>query len=351
MEILPLLLFSLTLLLTGVVLFLVWRTNTEFQQSKSDLLAQLARLQGILESSAGHHLAQNLQQLQLEQRETATLMGSVIENLAELHQKSDRLQSQFQQDWHHTRDLIQQIKIEQQQQKREEDQAFEAIHRLEAVLAGSAQRGKAGENILAQVLQELPPEWREYNVRFGGKVVEFAIPLPGGKYLPVDSKWTSRTPLERLTHTTDPNERQHLIRQIERDVERKISEIRQYLDPERTYNLGIMAVPDAVYDICGAAQVSAYRQGIIIISYRLALPYLLMLLHLIRRFTTHLDTAQLHTTLRTIANNLEQMENEIEGRFARSITSATNSLNELRTQLSHSRRVIAQLDQLREEET
>jgi hypothetical protein len=63
------------------------------------------------------------------------------------------------------------------------DQASDSLKRLEAVVAGSATRGTAGENILARALGQLPPDLLEINVAFGNKIVEYALRLPGGRYL------------------------------------------------------------------------------------------------------------------------------------------------------------------------
>src|SRR5688500_4040680 len=99
------------------------------------------------------------------------------------------------------------------------DQAADSLRRLEAVVAGSSTRGAAGENILARALGQLPPDLLELNVAFGNKIVEYALRLPGGKYLPIDSKWTSVGVLERLEATGDaPQERKRLSDQVVRDV-------------------------------------------------------------------------------------------------------------------------------------
>src|SRR5262245_56008085 len=65
------------------------------------------------------------------------------------------------------------------------EQAAQSLRRLEAVLAGSATRGAAGENILARALGQLPPDMLAVNVSFGGRVVEYALCLPGGRVLPI----------------------------------------------------------------------------------------------------------------------------------------------------------------------
>src|SRR3982074_675747 len=79
-----------------------------------------------------------------------------------------------------------------------EEEARTSLKRLESVIAGSSTRGAAGENILEEALRHLPPEMLQRNVWVGGKVVALALPLPGGKFLPMDSKWVSSGALEQL---------------------------------------------------------------------------------------------------------------------------------------------------------
>ena len=107
------------------------------------------------------------------------------------------------------------------------DQAADSLRRLEAVVAGSSTRGAAGENILARALTQLPPDLLELNVAFGNKIVEYALRLPGGRYLPIDSKWTSVGVLERLDALAEVplGERKRLVDQVVRDVRGRIKEM------------------------------------------------------------------------------------------------------------------------------
>jgi hypothetical protein len=75
----------------------------------------------------------------------------------------------------------------------------------------------------------------------------------------------------------------------------------------------------------------------VIVSYSQALPYLLSLLQVVIRFSAKIDAARLSSALRTIADALEKMEGEVEGRLARSLTQLENSSRELRAQLSRAR--------------
>src|SRR5919201_2171085 len=79
-----------------------------------------------------------------------------------------------------------------------DDEALRSLRRLESVIAGSSTRGAAGENILDEAIRHLPADMLQRNAWVGGKVVEFAIRLPGAKLLPIDSKWTATPGLEAL---------------------------------------------------------------------------------------------------------------------------------------------------------
>ena len=236
-----------------------------------------------------------------------------------------------------TRELLAQMKSAEEIREAAVQQAVESLRRLEHVIAGTKSRGMAGENILGGILAQLPPELRETNLTINNKVVEFAFRLPNDKLLPIDSKWPSMATLEKLADTDDPEARRSLIESIQSEVKKKVKEAAKYLDPERTIQLGVVVVPDAVFDLCFEVHVEAFKLGIIIVSYSQALPYLLSLLQVIHRFSAKIDAARLSSALRTITDALEKMEGEVEGRLPRALTQLENSRSELRTQLSRAR--------------
>ena len=218
------------------------------------------------------------------------------------------------------------------------DQAADSLRRLEAVVAGSSTRGAAGENILARALTQLPPDLLELNVAFGNKIVEYALRLPGGRYLPIDSKWTSVGVLERLDAVDQPQERKRLVDQVVRDVRGRIKEMTKYLDPERTLSLGLLAVPDAVYTAAPEAHADGYREGILVVPYSLALPYVLALYRLTLRFGCAVDTDQLADRLRALNECVRKLDDEVEGRLSRGIVQLENSREALRDHLGEARR-------------
>jgi DNA recombination protein RmuC len=235
------------------------------------------------------------------------------------------------------------VKAIEQGRARQMEQASDSLRRLEAVVAGSSTRGAAGENILARALAQLPADLLECNVAFGNKVVEYALRLPGGRFLPIDSKWTSVGVIERLEGTDQPLERKRLVEQVVRDVRARIRDMGKYLDPERTLSLGLLAVPDAVYEAAPEAHGEGYRLGVLVVPYSLALPYVLALYRLTVRFGCAVDTDQLADRIRGLEETLRRVDDEVEGRLSRGLVQAGNARDALRDHVVEARRATQKL--------
>jgi DNA recombination protein RmuC len=237
------------------------------------------------------------------------------------------------------------VKALEQGRARQLEQAADSLKRLEAVVAGSSTRGVAGENILARALAQLPPDLLEINVAFGSRIVEYALRLPGGRFLPIDSKWTSVAILERLDTVAEdqPQERKRLLDLVVRDLRSKIRDMTKYLDPERTLSLGLLAVPDAVYVAAPEAHGEGYREGVLVVPYSLALPYVLALYRLTVRFGCAVDTDQLASRLRQLEEILRRSADQVESRLSRGLVQVENARDALRDNLLEARRATERL--------
>ena len=240
------------------------------------------------------------------------------------------------------------VKALEQGRAQQADLAALSLRRLEAVLAGSASRGVAGENLLARALLQLPPDLIEINAAFGGKVVEFALRLPGGRLLPIDSKWTSLALIERWEHAP-PGDRKRLAEEIGRDLKAKTREMAKYLDPDRTLALGLLAVPDAVHEAAPEALIEGFRLGVLVVPYSLALPYVLGIYRLAVRFGAGAAASDLPARLRDLEEALRRAEEEVESRLSRALVQLGNGRDALREQLSLARRSLDRLDETVEE--
>jgi DNA recombination protein RmuC len=210
-----------------------------------------------------------------------------------------------------------------------EDEARSSLKRLESVIAGSSTRGAAGENILEEVLKHLPPEMLQRNVWVGGKVVELALQLPGGKLLPIDSKWVSSGALEQLAEPgLDAPRRAQLTGQVEREVERRVREVSQYIDPASTSTFALAVIPDAAYDVCRGAIVGAHRRHVMVVGYAMALPYLLTLYQLHLQFARTVDMEKLQSALIDVERHLDTLEAILDNKLQRALTMLQNTYSE-----------------------
>ena len=210
-----------------------------------------------------------------------------------------------------------------------EDEARASLRRLESVIAGSSTRGAAGENILEETLKHLPPEMLQRNVWVGGKVVELALRLPGGKLLPIDSKWVSSAALEQLAEPgLDAPRRAQLTAQVEREVERRVREVSQYIDPATTSPFVLAVIPDAAYDVCRGAIASAHQRHVMVVGYGMALPYLLTLYQLHLQFARSVDMEKLQSALIDVERHLDTLESVLENKLQRAVTMLQNAYGE-----------------------
>jgi DNA recombination protein RmuC len=356
----PLALFAVLLLVVVVLVVFVARRGparlveelvTALQRSVGELSEKIGLLAS--ETQAIARQQEGLRgQAQETERGLQSLETKVVETTARAHsglaENLNRLQEALQvnlasgqtvlrQEITQARELLAEMKAAEGIRESVMRQAMESLRRVEHVIAGTKSRGMAGENILGAILAQLPAELREVNATINNKVVEFAFRLPHDKLLPIDSKWPAMSALEKLADTDDPDERRSLVESIQAEVKRKVREAAKYLDPDRTIQLGVVVVPDAVFDLCDEAHVEAFKLGIVLVSYSQALPYLLSLLQVVHRFSVKIDTARLSAALRTVEDALQKMEGEIDGRLARSLTQLENSRVELRNQLVRAR--------------
>src|SRR5207253_2353399 len=140
-----------------------------------------------------------------------------------------------------------------------DEEARTSLKHIENIIAGSSSRGAAGEHILEEALRHLPPEMLQRNVWVGGKVVELALRLPGGKLLPTDSKWVSSVALEQLAEPgLDANRRPQLTGQGEREVERRVRQVSEYIARSTSSPFALAVIPAA------ADQCSAWGQGFLL---------------------------------------------------------------------------------------
>lgn len=224
----------------------------------------------------------------------------------------------------------------------------ESIRRLETVIAGTASKGTAGENIVDLVFSRLPIEWQVRDFRVGNRTVEFGLRLPNGLVLPIDSKWPATGLIERLAGVGDAEEASRLKRDIEQAVRAKMREVQKYLDPNLTYAYGVAVVPDAVFEAAGEVQAEAYQMKVVLVGYSMFVPYLLLVFQTVLASSHDVDLERLARVLRDADEQLRTIGDEIEGRMSRAITMMSNSRDELRGQVARVTGALTQVHVLAE---
>ena len=151
--------------------------------------------------------------------------------------------------------------------------------------------------------------------------------------LPIDSKWAATGLVERFAVCHDAGEQRRLKDEINRAVLEKAREVQKYLSPNVTTRFGIAAVPDAVYDLCPYTQVEALKIGVVVISYSMFLPYLMLVFETMLQTSQRVDLDRLEARLDGAQQCVQKMQEELEGRFARGLTMLANSRNDLAADL------------------
>jgi len=296
----------------------VGRLANAMQQEQSQLAALNARVASL------EPLTGSVQAMQVETRAVAERISMVEQGQQSMHRGVGSLTNQ-------STSALTELKTITQAA----DAAMaESIRRLEMIIAGTQSKGAAGENILEMVFAKLPPSWQMRNFKVDGKPVEFALRLPNELVLPIDSKWPATHLMEQLASSEDLAEQQRLKKEIESAVLAKAREVRKYVDPTVTVNFGVAVVPDSVYDLCYGIQADVFQIGVVLVSYSMFVPYLLLVFQTMLKSSQGLDMQRMEAYLHTVSESIQAVQDELDGRFSRAITMLSNSRDDMRAHLS-----------------
>jgi hypothetical protein len=236
------------------------------------------------------------------------------------------------------REALDRMRAREEERRAREEQGWQVLHRVAAVLGGGQRTGRAGENVLRDALAHLPPAMVETDFRVNGRVVEFGLVLPDGRRLPIDSKWPAERELVELSQATDPAERDRLVRAIERIVAVRAREVGAYRDPALTAPVCVAAVPDAAYAVLRRAHADAYRWGVVVVPYSMVLPVVLFLFSIVGRFGSAGDV---EACLGDLGKSLDVLEGILENKLARASTMLVNGTEQIRGQLGKARTTLS----------
>jgi DNA recombination protein RmuC len=266
-----------------------------------------------------------------------------IQEIKEKLLLGSQLQDHLKEGIEKTRDVIEELRKSEEVRREREREFLERIKRIDEIIAGTSTKGISGEEILRETFKKLPPEMIETNFQVRGKVVEFALILPNGKRLPIDSKWVAGRLILALEKETDPKKKREIIDEIEKEVMRRIKEVKQYIDPDLTWSQAIAAVPDSVYAVCKNAHLRAREENVILMPYSMVLPLLLYIYRFHLQYAISLDLENLQNHLIAVAKNLDEMENILENKIYRGATMVSNAYLEYKQLISRIKTSIEEL--------
>jgi DNA recombination protein RmuC len=267
--------------------------------------------------------------VQVEVGRVAERINAMDQTHAQVGQGLQAIQSAMQQELAQARLGLTDLQAQAQARVELEYRTAESVRRLEGIIAGTQSKGLARENILEVVFSQLPPEWQLRDFKVKNKTVELALRLPNNLILPIDSKWPATSLIEQFIACDQPAEQQRLKREIEKVVLDKAKELKKYIDPDLTVNFGIAAVPDAVYDLCAGIQCACLEHNVVVIAYSMFIPYMLLVFQTILKSAQHIDADRLDAYIQAAQKSIHAAQEELEGRFARSLTMLGNSRNDL----------------------
>lgn len=274
----------------------------------------------------------------LDPRPLLEAQAQRIERLTDALNRRDHEEDSLRDGLGQAREVLQVLHQRAEEQRRGEQATWEVMRRIESVMVGGGARGRAGENVLERQLEALPPQMVERDFKVNGRVVEFALLLPDGRRLPVDSKWAAVREIQTLDEEEDPAAREALGRVIERAISRRAAEVASYLDPSLTTPFAVACVPDAAYDACRKAHAEAFTRHVVIVPYSRALTTLLGLYALASRYGNAGEAAE---SLAEMEGILGLMEATLENKLARATTMLQNATDEFRTHVGKGRGAVA----------
>lgn len=288
-----------SLVLNGVVLFVVLRRGNRRDDTQGALLIQ--------------------NQLEMLTRTLDNRLGETSKNM------NEAMRQQFGDSQRLVREINEQVRqslldvTKEQTKTNEATQQFVTIAgqlaNLEKVLKHQKQRGNLGEASLSLILDNiLPPTAYKVQYQFEGGDTVDAVILTKDGMIPVDAKF-SLDNYNRLVNETDDARRDELEKEFKNDLKKRIDETAKYVKPkEGTLPFAFMFIPaEAIYydllvNEVGAVKVNtrnlidyAYKdKGVIIVSPTTFAAYLQSVLYGFRAF-------KIEEQAKTIAKNVEQL--------------------------------------------
>lgn len=199
----------------------------------------------------------------------------------------------------------------------------EELFKLSQIFISRAS-GKAGERALEDLLSAFPSHILKRDLRLSSGEVEFALVLPGEKYLPIDSKFVAPEILKK--EALSPEDERELLKR----VRARAKELKPYLKDEKSPGFAIMTCPDGIFPYLQRRLYEELeREKIILLPYSL-LPSVLLFIHFLwERFGKVLEENKISEGLSNFEKWILELERDLE-KLSRELKSAENLLNKLK---------------------
>lgn len=270
-------------------------------------------------------------------RDTLERQNLLIQDLKSRLEFGNHGQDALKQEIQRIQRSVDHLKIDYEARKKLEEESRQMVKRLESVIVGSYSKGRAGENILGEIFKLFPRDMIAHNFNIGGKVVEFGLVLSDKKVLPIDSKWPATNLLIALEEEEDEGVKLSIMEQVEKEVGRRVKEVRQYIDPDVTTPWAIVAVPDSVFSACKRAYLDSYRHQVILMSYSMTIPYVLTFYNLHLQYSRSVNMENLQSHIINVDRQLNEMEQILENKIARGSVMISNAYEEYKQLISRIR--------------
>ncbi len=254
-----------------------------------------------------------------------TRLNSKIENLKDLYfgikEKTEVLKSGI--------DNLQDIRKEFQKVYGVEEilkKIDEEVSYLARIFLGR-KSGIAGEKAVEEFISLLPQHKIARNVHLGGGIVEFAIKLSNGKYLPVDSKFIGAETLKENSV------------EVKKDLLKKlrirIQEVAKYVKDEKSAGMGILTVPEGVYS-CLKVELSEEleKNNLLLVPYNFLIPVITMVELLYEKLGMSFSEEDVKSYFSVLKSSFYNMEKNIN-QLLKEIKSAENLALKLKEELNY----------------
>lgn len=229
----------------------------------------------------------------------------------------------------------------------------ELTRKIHSIMIGSYEKGKSGENYLRNMMTELMKIGLvRQNVPFGTKVVEYCVVFNDGKHLAIDSKVVATQDVEALfDESTSDADREGLRKSIRNALKRKVEEVCQYIDPQKTLPCAVMAIPDSLVDMSSEIVPDAVGKSVLVAGYS-AVPQLIVYFVRIHGFyAIEKDVAELKDSLMSIQQEISGLDDRFfANRFEKPIGMLNNAVLKTRQIISNITGILATKSEVESEQ-